>query len=1122
MLHFSVFDPADSVQRPIYQPGNTLTAETRQTRPTRDSTPPSPPVRIGGAELLVLGLFFLSGASALIYEVVWSRLLGFIFGGTAFAIATVLAAYMAGLALGSFYFGRRIDRSGHPLKLYALLEGGIALWAMILPFVLAGLNQVYGLLYRQMHPDAYTLSLIRFAFSFLALLVPTTLMGGTLPVLAKLLERSGGRIGVKTGLLYGINTVGAVVGTAVAGFWLIPALGMQISTGIAIAFNLAVTGLAFIIQRAMVRAQAAAPAVPETAGAGPLELHAASVKRGALLVYAISGFAAMAYQLAWTKVLSGVLGTTTYAFSAMLTTFLFGLSIGALLMARLADRHEPARLLAWTQLAIGFFGLLALPLFGNLPYVFIYFFKTWGPAWGPQTAAKFAICAATMLIPTLLMGGTFPLVARIYADDTRRMGRQVGELYAANTIGAIAGSFLAGFVLIPWLGRQGTILTAAALNVISGAGLYLLIRSALGGRARVAALATLALIVPVAVVGARAWDKDVVASGAYVYAELYSKQKDLYASIHDQTRLFYEEETEAIIAVYRAESVVSLRTNGKVEASSSGDMLTQKMISHLPLLYLDGPADLCMIGLASGISLGSTLAHPQVRRADCIEMLGGMREASSHFKRYNHDCLADPRAHLIINDGRNHLLLTDSSYDVIISQPSNPWIAGISTLFTREFFALGKKRLRPNGIFCQWVQMYQMSRDDFASVLKTFHEAFPHMAIWSGAPGDIILVGSERPLTLDYRRLAEAMAIPTVRADLADVGVVDVVGFLQNYVGAEGARDALRAPGARTITDDNLLLEFSMPRNLYAPSVPMMDVAQLGPARESSLSILDLAGLSPDSAAAVRARIGRYFEGRTLGIVGIVQAMGKNDQDATQILERAIPMAPTDPLLGYFLASSRNEIGIRLMQGGQEAQALKEFRRASEIGSSVERALALNNLGLHAFNQGQVDTALTYWERAIDLQPESPTVRYNLALLYENKGRLDQAVAQYREIVRLDPNQAQALNNLAWLLAQNPATAAEATGLAERSVRVDPSPTNLDTYGYALYRAGRAREAEKPLRRAVKGAGDNMETLLHLALVLADTNRGREARPLLERVARESTDPGLGERARERLGKLTP
>lgn len=1075
------------------------------------------------ADLLVLGLFYLSGASALIYEVVWGRLLTFIFGGTAFAIATVLAAYMAGLAIGSWVFGRRIDRGGRPLMVYAALEAGIGVWALILPLVLALLNGFYGVLYRGLNPGPYALSLIRFLLSFIVLVVPTILMGGTLPVLSKLLV--GGRrvVGLKTGLLYGTNTIGAVTGAAVSGFLLIPFLGMRTSTWIAVFFNLAVALLAVALQRATgLEPVPAAGEPPEEAPSGKTGTPGGDttrLKRTVLFVYAASGFAALAYEVAWTKVLSGALGTTTYAFSAMLTTFLLGLAIGAFIMARLADRHDPGLLLAWSQLAIAVLGLAALPLFGNMPVLFVKVFKTWGSSWGTQTLARFALCALTMLIPTILMGGAFPLVARLYADRMGRMGKQIGELYSANTLGAILGSFSAGFILVPLIGRQGTILAAVAVNLVSAAVLYLTLAPTLTRRARLVAGATALVLIPAVVFGARPWDRYLMVSGAYVYADQLAHEPDIRKAMHDQLMVHYEEDTEAILAVMRAEHVLSLRTGGKVEASTAGDMITQEMISHLPLLFHRQPSDVLMIGLASGISFGTVLDYPQVRRADCVEMLGGMRRVADLFRKYNQDCLADPRTRLIINDGRNHLLLTRDRYDVIISQPSNPWIVGIGSLFTRDFFELGARRLKPGGIFCQWVQMYQMSRRDFSSVLRTFHEVFPQVSIWMGAPGDVILLGSADPLSLSYRRLEEQMAVPRVRDDLARVGVESTRAFLQGYLGADRTREALSAPGGPVITDNNLLLEFSMPHNLYNPKVEMMSILLMRDIRELPTTFLTLEGVPADSLGPLREDLARWSRGRSLAFDGIDLSIGREHGGAIRILEEARRLAPGDPLIAQYLGNSRNEVGIQLLQGGQEEQALVEFRRATAVGSRSEQALAWSNIGLHHYTAGRVDSAEVCWRRAADLEPESPIIRFNLALLHEGAGRPDLAEKEYRTVLEVSPDNAAALNNLAWLLGQRRDRAAEAADLARRAVSLDASAGNLDTWGWTLRQAGRLPEAEKTLRRALAAGPDDMQTLLHLGLTLADRGKRAEARTALERVAGNKGNEKLALEARQALEK---
>ncbi|MDZ4803363.1 MAG: fused MFS/spermidine synthase [Candidatus Eisenbacteria bacterium] len=1079
---------------------------------------------LSGTDLAVLGLFFLSGASALVYQVVWSRLFTFVFGGTASAIATVLSAYMAGLAIGSYLFGRRIDRGGHPLVIYAILEAGIAGWAIVLPFILTLLDGLYGGLYRSLNPGPMGLSLIRFALSFLVLLVPTILMGGTLPVLSRLLVDNRSAVGLKAGLLYAINTIGAVAGTASAGFFLIPAFGMRSATWIAVAFNILVTLLAVLLVRRIAVPNPGAikdgpPTLIDTASPPPADVRAGAggVRRAALVVYALSGFAALTYEVAWTKVLSGALGTTTYAFTAMLTTFLAGLSLGAMIAARWLNRFEPARMMALMQLGIAVLALMALPLFGNLPILFIQAFKTWGPSWPAQVFSRFVLCTITMLPPTILMGAAFPLVARLYTQGTVGLGRKVGEMYAANTVGAILGSFVAGFIFIPAIGRQSTILVAVGVNLLSALILYTVLARAgwMNRRAWIPAGVLAAAALSLLPITARRWDPYLMASGAYVYAESYAKDKDMTASIHEQRLLLFKEESEAILSVWRSQHVLSLRTNGKVEASSSGDMLTQKMISHLPILYHRAPSDVLMIGLASGISLGSVIVHPEVSKADCVEMLAGMREVSDYFRKWNHDALRDPRTKLLINDGRNYLQLTDRMYDVIISQPSNPWIVGIGSLFTREFFQLGARRLNPDGIFCQWVQTYQMSRADFGSILKTYHEVFPHVAIWMGVPGDVILVGGRQPLGLDWNRLHDRLAVPSVAEDLDVVGVTDPESFLTAYLGGEAMLTSLTREAGPIITDDNLLLEFSMPQNLYDPHVLMMDQAVLIPLRGRLTSTLTNG--PADSLEQLSARL---FEGRRLTLAGVMQWQAGRNAETVATLEQALRLVPGDPLAIHYLSQTRNSIGLTLLEGGQTTQALGEFRRAAAVGSPSERALALNNIGLQYFSDDQPDSARDYWQRAVDIEPDSPIIHYNLALVEEKLGRPLNAAGHYRTVIELEPENAGALNNLAWILSQDVATAAEAVGFARRAVAVEPVDPYRDTLGWSLFQSGDMVLAEKIFRDIMLRAPDNLEARFHLARLLIQKGQGPLARPLLDEVARRAKGQPLGEQAAAELKAL--
>jgi Flp pilus assembly protein TadD len=413
-----------------------------------------------------------------------------------------------------------------------------------------------------------------------------------------------------------------------------------------------------------------------------------------------------------------------------------------------------------------------------------------------------------------------------------------------------------------------------------------------------------------------------------------------------------------------------------------------------------------------------------------------------------------------------------------------------------------------------------MSRRDFGSILRTFREVFPHVSIWMGSPGDIILLGSSDPIHLDFTKLSRDISAGEVADDLARVGVRDVYAFMQGYLGGQKTLEGLTTTAGPIITDDNLLLEFSMPRNLYAPREELITLPHLLPVREPVLTAIDVSGLPPDSTARVKETLSAYQAARGMGLEGIYMTFGQDHSSAVPVLEMALERAPTDPLLGHFIAASRNEMGIKLLQGGQDRQALAEFARAAAVGDPPERALALNNIGLHHYGAGLMDSAGSYWERAASLDPDNPTIRYNLALVYDGQGQRDRAEAEYRAVIDLEPENSVALNNLAWILVQGEGRAAEAVEMSRRAVRKDPSPGNLDTHGVALYRTGQLTEAEAALRRAIEMDSQSMDTWFHLGEVLHKAGRTEEARAAMEKVVKGAADQGLVERARQRLVNL--
>ena len=1085
---------------------NPSTAVSESSHPDPQKTAITP------AEFLVLGLFFVSGASALIYEVVWSRDLTNVFGGSAFAIATVLAAYMAGLALGSTVFGKVIDRHGRPLAVYGVLEAGIGLWALLLPVLFHLLDQVYGGLYRSLNPGFYVLSLVRFLLCFLVLLVPTTLMGGTLPVLGKFLLQNRETIGQRAGLLYGVNTLGAVLGTAVGGFVLLPALGLRNSTLLAVVMNLAVAVLAIAWSRRLPRLTAEQTDV--STPATPAIRTSRTLDRAVLLVYAASGFAALAYEVAWTKTLAMVLGSTNYAFTSMLTTFLLGLSLGSFVFGRIADRsRRPETVLAVVQLGIPVLALATIPILAALPQLFVNGFQKLQGSWSALELYRMALAGLTMFLPTILMGATFPLVTRLYVgrEDT---GQRLGRLYAANTVGAILGSFLTGFLLLPWIGRQNAILAATFVNLAA----TLLLVLTIGWRRfapqlRVLAAALVVLLIPAWVMGLQPWDPLVMSSGAYIYAPFMKGPSSIAEFMKGSNLLFYEEGTEATVSVWNAEYTISLRTNGKIEASSHGDMLTQKMIAHLPIYYHPGePKDGLMIGLASGISVGSLLTHP-FEHLQTVELIPSMRRAARYFDLYNGRCLDDPRHQLIMNDGRNHLLLTGQKYDVIVSEPPNPWIAGVGSLFTREFCELIKQHLKPGGVACQWVQTYQFHEEDLRTILATFRDAYPYLHIWQGAPGDLILIGSLEPLTLDIGRM-EADLGGKPGADFSSLEILPISQILSLFITDRDGISSFVGQWPRRSTDDNLYLEYAVPKHMFDPEgrvdARVLDFVHVSP-------IPYLKGATLDSSMV--ADIDRYRMARDIAL-GVLAGKLPNGTTSEQALARALAIAPGEEASLAMWSREVNERGIQAMLAGRPAEADTLFRRIAAVGIKPERALALNNLGTIKFEADEIDSAGYFWNRALTQEPNYPIVLTNLATLANRRGDHEESAKLLEQATYWNPVHPPTLNNLAYQLALLGRDLKRSESLARRAVSLDPDPNHRDTLGYVLIRQKRWKDAESVLESVVKEHPDALESWLHLGMARAGEGRTEAARDAFRTVVERSTNAELVAQAKEELQKL--
>lgn len=773
--------------------------------------------------IILIGLcFILSGATGLIYEVLWARMLGLVFGATTLAVSTVLAAFMGGLALGSALAARLAQRITKPLKTYGLMEIGIALYALLVPLLFRLIDHVYALIWQQFHPGYFTFSLWRFLLSILVLLVPTTLMGATLPVLAAALVRSSGRDANSVTRLYACNLAGAILGTLAAGFVLLPLLGVRTTIAVAAALNVIVGVIAIALQR---RSRSHAAVAEQVEIDDPV----AEIDRKAFwfLAALVSGFVTIGTQVSWTRVLTMIIGSSTYAFSIVVALFLIGLAIGAWIVAR-KDRSRRLRssiLVVEVLTAVSL--LLSLFVLNQIPVLLINLgLRLQVASWVGLLALQILSATLLILVPAVLMGMVMPLVLVWASSEGKKAVARVGRTYAINTVGAIAGAFFTGFVLIPKASTRFTLLFAATCCLIvagvayrptSSSGDPALKRSLAVGLALVFAI-VLFIVAPrmnLADLSIGAYDS-LVRVIAQTREGVMEDGPTPESNVHEL--LMYREGPTATVSVRRDQDTVSMAINGRTNASDSiYDMPTQVMLGQLPLLIAPRIDNGLIIGYATGVTVGAMLQSP-VQSVTCVELEPGTVAGSEFFNHINHRPLDDPRTHLIIDDARTFLRVTPNRYDMIVSEPSHPWVPGVANLFTKEFFELGRQRLNDDGIWVQWVQIYQLSTESLRSVLATYHKVFPHVLVFRvgglNKGKDLLLIGSNRPLNLD--RLAQRMTDQRIVAELARVDLkseADVRGWFV----CDESKLGPAVAGAKINTDDNMHIEMTVPREAFRP-----------------------------------------------------------------------------------------------------------------------------------------------------------------------------------------------------------------------------------------------------------------------------------------------------------------
>ncbi len=753
-------------------------------------------------------LFVVSGAAGLVDQVCFSKYLSYVVGSTAHAVSAVLAAFMAGLALGARLGGSRAAKVARPLVAYGVLEIAVGVAVLVTPFAFGLLGDAYVALVQRLPDSVALVTALRWLLAFAVVVVPTTAMGATLPLLSRLTEdeepRNRGRA---LGVLYACNTLGGAVGSLGSAYLWLPSLGLRSTTLAAAAASIGVGVVALALGR---QAPSRASAAAASRSAEPLHVVDVGPQWTLDVVAFASGALVFASEVIFVHLLVLLVGTSAYAFGVILSIFLVCLFLGAALAPTVHRAIGAAALptgLAAAALAL----VITLPLWEYLPE----YFKGVGgkvTTFEGRELVRGAAAFVVLFLPTTLMGLSFPLLLQ-NVTRSRDVGRLVGRLTSVNTVGAVLGSLLTGYLILPALGSQGSIIaTAIAFSAVA-----LATAMTSGGRT-MGALVVRSLagsLATLAIAGAamtRPWDLGTMTGGYHVYFDWGRGQEHI---------LFAAEDAHGgVTTVTEKDGTKTLLTNGKFQGNDGREMHAQRYFAHYPALFVDRFERAMVVGLGTGTTLG-TLADYPFEHVEVAEISPTIVDAAKrYFGPAGADALDDPRVQLSLEDGRNHLLVSDRTYDLIGLELTSVWFAGAGSLYSREFYVLAKQRLRPGGVFQQWIQLHHITALDLAVVIHTLRLEFPHVALFYGG-GQGILVASEQPLVASRAQLEALEAqLERTKPDRRLKNLVDDV-----LVATDGLDAFIREVAAehgKTLedlvsTDDNLYLEYATPRGNVLP-----------------------------------------------------------------------------------------------------------------------------------------------------------------------------------------------------------------------------------------------------------------------------------------------------------------
>ncbi len=1005
---------------------------------------------------LVFTLFFVSGACGLFYEVVWSRMLTLIFGRGALAVGTVLAAFMAGLALGSYLLGKFADRGRNPLRLYGYCEIGVGLTAFIATALLSQITPLYVQAHAALGGSPFAFALVRFLIAFFLLIAPTILMGATLPILSRFVILRLSRVGRELGRLYAINTVGAVIGSLASGFYLIGRVGLHGTIYLAVIGNLAVGILSYLLSRRhgwtnlaagkpasdSVNAPAAVPA--------PGDIPSALTSRVVLWAFALSGFASFAYEVFWTRSLVIMLGNTTYAFSLMLMAFLSGIALGGYGIRFFADRvKSPLLLFAAIEVLIGLLSAASLPLLFLIVRsdAVTSFISRMSGRLGLLFFSNFGVALVLMLLPATLIGATLPLVSRIFLSDLKDTGTTIGRVYAVNTLGNVFGALLPGLLILPLFGIQKGILLMAGLNLSLG---IMLAFSRWKNALAVVFSTALAFVLFAALL-----------PGMAVTFQFPSDSE----TANDEV-LFYKEGGLVTTKVWAsADSAYKLISVDGINIGGTSDSdYKQQILAHLPKLLLRSYRSELSIGLGSGILVGESARHSALRRIVCVEISRGVVEGARYFSKENYNIMDDPRTAIVIDDAADFLRTTRERFDIISADEKTAGrYASNSFSYSREYYELLKQRLAPGGLVIQWMPT-ELPSSQYTLVLRTFLDSFPHVTLWYfPAVGrfslpNTFLVGSIERIDIDPVRMRHAMeSDANAFQGVRKYGLTTAEDVLAHFVAGEETLRRTVPPGPVN-SFEKPYYEFYSPREYAVPPLERTLVNH-----ELLMSMIGtdfdrfvrktVGGPDGDRLTAAFQAEGIYLKGYEL------QLRGWDPAAVFQYYQQAIRTAPWDEDLRNEVVAYLDNMFRAHYANRDYAGAVALLQEATEIDPGS--AEVHEDYGRMLSFMKETGLAVGELQRALTLNPGLVAARRDLGLIHASQGDVGKAMVEWKEALAAEPNDVKTLVFYGLSLAEG-GFRSEAVSLLRRAYQLAPeNPEVIDGYARGVYLSGDVTAARR-------------------------------------------------------------